>query len=104
VRAVRLLLVAGLALALLGGALLGRAIAAYLSSPLAASSTSGVRVFRMPDGSLGGFEPFVLGTEPLVIGVGLLLVVSAVLLGALQPAISRTRASTDDSNADAQTR
>ena len=103
-RAVRSLLVAGLALLLLGGVLLGRAIAAYLSSPLAASSTSGVRVFRMPDGTLGGYEPFVLGTEPLVIGVGLLLVVSALFLGTLQPVISRTLASTAGSNADAQMR
>ena len=45
-----------------------------------------------------------LGTEPLVIGVGLLLVVSAVFLGAVQPAMSRTRASTAGSNADAQMR
>ena len=103
-RPVRALLGAGVALTLLGGVLLGRAIGAYLSSPLAASSTSGVRVFRMPDGTLGGYEPFVLGTEPLVIGVGLLLVVSAVLLAALQPAMSRTRASTAGWNADAQMR
>ena len=103
-RAVRALLVGGLGLTLLGGVLLGRAIGAYLASSLAASSTSGVRVFRMPDGTLGGYEPFVLGTEPLVMGVGLLLVVSAVLLGTLQPAMSRTRASTAGSNADAQMR
>ena len=106
-RAVRALVIAGLAVVAVGAILLGRGIGAYLSHPLAASSTSGVRVFRLPDGSLGGFEPLALGAEPVVIGVGLLLVVAAVAMAALreaQPASSRTLASTADSNADAQTR
>ena len=112
--AVRGLLIAGVALVVIGTVTLGRSIVAYLSAPLAASSTSGVRVFRMPDGSLGGFEPFALATEPFVIGVGLLLVVAAAFLGAAlrEPqgagpqgaASSRTRASTAGSNADAQMR
>ena len=77
------LLIAGLLLVVGGVVLLGRSVGEYLGHPLAASSTSGVRVFRLPDGSLGGFEPYTLGVEPLVIGVGLLLVVGAAVVGAV---------------------
>ena len=101
--AVRGLLLAGLGAVVFGATLLVRLIDAYLSHPLAVSSTSGVRVFRLPDGSLGGFEPLVLGAEPVVVGVGLVLVVAAVFVAALQPR-SRTRASTAASNAEAHTR
>ena len=101
----RALLIAGAAVTVLGAALLARTIAAYLGSPLAASSTSGVRVFRLPDGTLGGFEPLTLGAEPTIIGVGLLLVVVALTIGAVfQRPSSRNLASTAGSNADAHTR
>ena len=99
-RAVRGLLVGGLGVVVLGVTLLIRSIAAYLSSPLAPSSTSGVRVFRLPDGSLGGFEPFVVGYEPVVVGVGLVLVAAAVFLGAQLS--SRSLSATAGENADAQ--
>jgi len=102
----RALLFSGLGVVALGATLLARSIDGYLAAPLAASSTSGVRVFRMPDGSLGGFEPFALGYEPVVIGVGLLLVVAAVLLEALQAPLSssRNRSAIAGENADAQMR
>jgi hypothetical protein len=79
-------------LALLGGgvlvlaagvALLWRAVDHYIGSPLAPSSTSGNRVFVLPDGTLGAFAPFHLGMEPVVVGVGLVIVVAACVLAAL---------------------
>jgi len=100
VKAVRTLLLGGLGVVVLGVTLLVRSIAAYLSSPVAASSTSGVRVFRLPDGSLGGFDPFVLGYEPVVIGVGVVLVAAAMFLGAQLS--SRSLLATAGENADAQ--
>jgi hypothetical protein len=90
---------------ILGGVLLARTTGGYLASPLAASSTSGVRVFRLANGSLG--------VEPLVIGAGLVLVVCALTIAAVQGSAvqgaavrssSATRASTAASNAEAHTR
>jgi hypothetical protein len=77
------LLIAGLLALATGAALLARSVGDYLGHPVAVSSTSGVWVFRLADGSLGGFERYTLGVEPLVIGVGLLLVVAAALVGAV---------------------
>ena len=77
------LLGAGMLVLAAGVVLLWRAVDGYIGSPLAPSSTSGNRVFVLPDGSLGAFAPFQLGLEPLVIGVGLVMIVSACLVGAL---------------------
>ncbi len=96
------LLLAGLGVTVLGMALLVRDVVGYVGHPAAASSTSGVRVFRLPDGTLGGFDPYAVGYEPVVIGVGLVLVVAAALIGAVQS--SRSLASTSGSNAEAHTR
>ena len=96
------MLAAGLVAIAVGVTALVREVTSYLDHPLAASSTSGVRVFRLPDGSLGGYEPFTLGSESILIGAGLVLVVAAVYV--LAQTRSRTLASTAGSNADAQMR
>ena len=103
-RPLRVALIAGLAVTAYGVALLLRAIAVYLDSPLAVSSTSGASAFYLADGTLGGYFPFAPGLEPLVIGAGLALIVGPLLVGALQPSSSATRASTAGSKADAHTR
>ena len=102
-RAVTRLFAAGLVVLLAGAALLAWSVVEFVGHPLAASSTSGVRVFRLPDGSLGGFDAYAVGLEPVVIGAGLALMVAAALIGAVQPS-SRSLASTSGRNAAAQTR
>jgi hypothetical protein len=54
----------------------------YLDHPLTPSSSSGNRVYVLPDGTLGAYAPFTTGLGPLVVGVGLALVVVAVVIGA----------------------
>ncbi|MBN9239653.1 MAG: hypothetical protein BGO97_08140 [Micrococcales bacterium 70-64] len=95
------LLLAGVIVTGAGVGLVVRSVQGYLAHPLAVSSTSGVRVFALPDGSLGGFEPFGLGLEPVVVGVGLVLVVGALLVGAYSS--SRSLSSTSGENAEAHT-
>ncbi len=96
------LLVVGAVVVAVGSALLARAIGAYLASPLPVSSSSGVSPFRLPDGTFGGYLPLRFGLEPVVIGVGLVLVVAALVVGAVQSSLSRE--STSCSNAEAHTR
>ena len=60
---------------------LWRSTAAYLDSPMAPSSTSGNRVYVLPDGSLGAYPPFAVGLEPVVIGCGIVVVVLACVVG-----------------------
>jgi len=62
---------------------LWRSTSGYLDHPLAPSSTSGNRVYVLADGSFGAYPPFVVGLEPAVIGVGLVIVVLACFVGAL---------------------
>lgn len=101
--AARGLFAGGLLVLIAGVVLLVRSVVEFVGHPAAASSTSGVRVFRLPDGTLGGFDPYVVGLEPMIVGVGLVLMVAAALVGAAQPN-SRALASTSGSNAEAQTR
>ncbi|MEP6479481.1 MAG: hypothetical protein ABJB03_08825 [Rhodoglobus sp.] len=64
-----------------GALLLGSSIAHYLDGGRAPSSTSGIRVFKVGD-ELIAYPPYVIGWEPLVIGIGLALLVAALLVKA----------------------
>jgi hypothetical protein len=95
------------ALAMLAAAgLFARSVIRYLDSPVAVSSTSGNRVFRV-DGELAAYPPFELGLEPTLAGFSLVLFVAAVVVAAAcwrsQPS-SRILSSTAGRNADAHTR
>ena len=79
----KVLLGVGVAVTAVGSWMLWRTIADYLGNPLTPLSTSGNRVFVLPDGTLGAFEPFALGYEPAVVGAGILLLVAAALVGAV---------------------
>jgi hypothetical protein len=81
-RPVLALLGLGLLTVVAGCLALWRSTASYLDHPLAPSSTSGNRVFVLPDGSLGAYAPFAAGLEPVVIGVGIVVVALACFLGA----------------------
>lgn len=81
-RPVLALLGVGLLTILVGCLTLWRTTAYYLDHPLAPSSTSGNRVYMLPDGSFGAYEPFVVGLEPAVIGCGIVVVVLACFIGA----------------------
>ena len=78
----KVLLGLGVAVTAVGSWMLWRAVADYLGNPLTPSSTSGNRVFVLPDGTLGAFEPFALGYEPAVVGVGVVLLIAAVVVAA----------------------
>jgi hypothetical protein len=82
-RPVLVLLGLGVLTAVAGCLALWRSTASYLDHPLAPSSTSGNRVFVLPDGSLGAYAPFAVGLEPVVIGVGIVVVVLACFVGAV---------------------
>lgn len=98
------------ALALLAGtSLFAWSVIRYLDSPVAVSSTSGNRVFRV-DGELAAYPPFELGLEATVAGLALALLVVALVVAAAcwrrgvgQPS-SRILSSTAARNADAHTR
>jgi divalent metal cation (Fe/Co/Zn/Cd) transporter len=99
------LLGAGALVLVVGVSLLYRATTAFVDHPRAPSSTSGYRVFRLADGSLGAYPPFQLGPEPVVALAGLVVVVAAIAIAAMtyRPRAS-TRSSTAGSKADAQIR
>ncbi|MCU1410598.1 MAG: hypothetical protein JWR04_1305 [Rhodoglobus sp.] len=82
-RPVLALLVGGGLVVVAGCLALWRSTAAYLDHPLAPSSTSGNRVYLLPDGSLGAYPPFAVGLEPAVIGCGVVVVVLACFVGAV---------------------
>lgn len=82
VRPVLAFLGAGVLTVVAGSLTLWRTTADYLDHPLAPSSTSGNRVYVLPDGSFGAYEPFVVGLEPVVIGVGIVICVLACFVGA----------------------
>lgn len=75
------LLTIALATIAAGALLLAASIGRYLASGRAPSSTSGLRVFRMGD-ELVAFPPYQVGYEPLVIGIGLVLLLVALVLKA----------------------
>jgi len=77
------LLAAGVLVIVAGGLALWRSTAAYLDNPMAPSSTSGNRVYVLPDGTLGAYAPFTVGLEPAVIGCGIVVVVLACVVGAV---------------------
>lgn len=83
VRPVLAFLGLGVLFVVAGSLALWRSTAAYLDHPLAPSSTSGNRVYVLPDGTLGAYAPFAVGLEPMVIGCGLVVVVLACVIGAL---------------------
>lgn len=84
-RPVLALLGASAAVVAAGCAALAARVSEYLANPLTPSSTSGNRVFRLDDGSLGAYVPFDAGLEPLVIVAGLALLVASVGLAAALP-------------------
>ena len=103
-RSVRVLLVGGTVVLAAGLALTVWRVAGYLESGQAVSSTSGLVVFRV-DGELVQYAPYVAGTEPTVIGLGIALLALAVFVEAAgYRSSSASRESTAGSNADAQTR
>jgi hypothetical protein len=55
---------------------------AFLAAPLAISSTAGLIVIRNDDGSLVSYEPFEGGPALAGIGLGVVLLVAAVLIAA----------------------
>ena len=83
-RPVLALLGLGLLTVVAGCLALWRSTASYLDHPLAPSSTSGNRVFVLPDGSLGAYAPSAVGLEPAVIGVGLATLSGVVFVHAVQ--------------------
>lgn len=89
---------AGLVVLVAGVALLVRSATLYVQAPAAVSSTSGDRVFRLPDGTLGGYGEWAPGWESAAVVVGLVVMVVALAV------MAASRASTADSNADAHTR
>ena len=80
-RAVRVLLVGGGIVLAFGLALTAWRVIAYLESGQAVSSTSGLVVFRV-DGELVQYAPYVVGTEPAIVGLGVALLVVAVFVAA----------------------
>ena len=103
-RAMRVLLVGGGIVLAFGLALTAWRAIAYLESARAVSSTSGLVVFRV-DGELVQYAPYVAGTEPVIVGLGVALLVIGVIVAALAyGSSSASRASTAGSNADAHTR
>ena len=82
-RPVLALLAAGLIAIAAGCLALWRTTADYLDHPMAPSSTSGNRVYVLPDGSLGAYAPFTVGLEPVLIGCGIVVVALACFLGAV---------------------
>ena len=98
------LLLAGLLVTAVGVALVAWRVTTFIAGASAVSSTSGQFVLRRPDGTLGGFSSLHLVLEPAVLGIGLLVVVGAVIALAFRHAIWASRASTAAVNADAQTR
>jgi len=83
------LLVAGLLVTAVGVALVAWRVTTFIAGASAVSSTSGQFVLRRPDGTLGGFSSLHLVLEPAVLGIGLLVVVGAVIALAFHRA-SRT--------------
>ena len=81
-RPVLALLALGAVVTAIGSWLVWRAVSGYLDHPLAPSSTSGNRVFILPDGTLGAYPPFALGFEPVVAGVGIVLLVGGASVAA----------------------
>ena len=75
------MLAAGGLLIAAGLALLFSNVLEYLANPLAINSSAGLMVFTV-NGALVSYLPFVLGAEPLLIGVGVVLVVASVFLTA----------------------
>lgn len=61
--------------------MLAVSVAQYLGAGQAPSSTSGLRVFRV-DGQLVAYPPYHPGVEPLIIGVGIVLLLAAMLASA----------------------
>ena len=103
-RVVRVLLVGGGIVLAFGLALAAWRVISYLESGQAVSSTSGLGVFRV-DGELVQYAPYVAGTEPAIVGLGVALLVVAVFVAALgYRSSSASLASTAGSNADAHTR
>jgi hypothetical protein len=79
-RPVFALLALGLVTLAAGCLSLWHSTSSYLDHPLTPSSSSGNRVYVLPDGTLGAYAPFTIGLEPLVIAVGIALVaISAVI-------------------------
>ncbi|MBG6054869.1 hypothetical protein IWX81_001280 [Salinibacterium sp. CAN_S4] len=75
---------AGVAVVLIGCAVLAFAVNDYLGNPLAVSSTAGLRVFRSPDGSLGSYDFFRPGPGvTLITAGGVLMFASLFLLAVL---------------------
>ena len=81
-RVVRVLLVGGAIVLALGLALTAWRVIAYLESGQAISSTSGLVVFRV-GGELVQHAPYVATTEPVIIGLGVVLLALAVFVAAL---------------------
>lgn len=86
---VKWMLWAGVAAIASGTLALARAIAVYLDGGEAISSTSGLPVFETPEG-FASYRPLTLSIEPTIIGIGVALVVAALLAAAL---VWRPRAS-----------
>jgi hypothetical protein len=78
---VRRLLALAAATLVIGMAMVGVSVGRYLGAGQAPSSTSGLRVFRV-DGQLVAYPPYHPGVEPLVIGLGIVLLVAALLASA----------------------
>ena len=86
---VRRLLYAGLAVTVIGLIAAAGSISDYLAHPQALNSMSGLVVFRReyvlvddPSYSLVQYLPFEWGVQPLVVGIGIVLVVASVVLSA----------------------
>lgn len=89
IRPVRRLLYAGLAVTLIGVIAAVGSVSNYLAHPQALNSMSGLVVFRReyvlvddPRFSLVQYLPFEWGAQPLVVGIGIVLVVASIVLSA----------------------
>lgn len=86
---VRRLLYAGLAITAIGLVAAMGSVSDYLAHPQGLNSMSGLVVFRReyvmvddPRFSLVQYLPFEWGAQPLVVGIGIVLVVASVVLSA----------------------
>ena len=89
IRPLRRLLIAGVTVTVIGVIAAVGSISDYLAHPQALNSMSGLVVFRReyellddPRYSLVQYLPFEWGAQPLVIGIGIVLVVASVALSA----------------------
>ena len=89
IRPVRRLFIAGIVVTVIGVIAAVGSVSDYLAHPQALNSMSGLVVFRReyellddPRYSLVQYLPFEWGAQPLVIGIGIVLVVASVVLSA----------------------